>query len=258
MTLPADFTYDIYRMLLDCLVGNDYETLTVREYVLRDRLPERFVILRHDVDRKPGNAVRMAALEADRGIESTYYVRTTDEVFRPDLLRRIDAHGHEVGFHYESMDRADGDPERALDVFQRNLEMVREVVPVETACMHGNPLTRYDNRDLWEHGSFERFDLVGEAYLSVDFEDVVYFSDTGRTWADGALKIKDHTMGEGQKLVTADTTQDLLDLFRERQVDRACLLSHPNRWAGTTVELVTERTKDTAINVVKHGLNKLS
>jgi len=257
VTRPPDFTDDAYRILLDSLTANGYETLTVAEYLAAESLPERFVIDRHDVDRKPGNALRLAELEADRGIESTYYVRTTEEVFRPDLIRRIAALGHEVGFHYEAVDRAGGDLEQAEETFARNLNLVRGVAPVDTVCMHGNPLTPHDNRDLWDAASFETFGLLGEAYRSMDFEDVVYFSDTGRTWRDGALKVKDHTRGEGTKRVGADSTYDLVDLFREGAVSRACLLSHPNRWADTGVELVAERTKDTAINAVKRGLNKL-
>ncbi|WP_440991916.1 hypothetical protein [Haloarchaeobius baliensis] len=254
---PADFTYDAYRLLLDTLDACGYESLTMREYLQREQLPESFVVHRHDVDRKPANSLVFAELEADRGIQSTYYVRTTDEVFRPDLIRRLESLGHEVGLHYESMDRADGDPKLARDVFGRNLSMLRSLVSVDTVCMHGNPLTPHDNRDLWDHAGFAEFDLLGEAYLSMDFEDVVYFSDTGRTWRDGALKIKDHTMGEGDKRVSADTTHELATLFRNHRVSRACVLSHPNRWAGDVVELLVERTKDTATNIVKHGLHQL-
>jgi hypothetical protein len=42
--------------------------------------------------------------------------------------------------------------------------------------------------------------------------------------------------------------------FYRGEVDRACLLVHPNRWAGSYAELVAERTKDAATNVVKYGL----
>ncbi|WP_435346436.1 hypothetical protein [Haloarchaeobius sp. HRN-SO-5] len=257
-TVPTDFTFDAYRMLLDSLSAAGYETLTVREYLACDELPECFVINRHDVDRKPQNSLTMAEIEADRGVQSTYYVRTTDEVFRPDIIRRLEALGHEVGYHYEAVDRAGGDLQRAKEVFERNLEMVRSLVPVDTVCMHGNPLTPHDNRDLWDAADLSDFDLLGEAYLSMNFEDVVYFSDTGRTWRDGALKVKDHTMGEGDKRVQADTTHELAGLFRDHRLSRACVLSHPNRWAGDYVELVVEQTKDTATNIVKHGINHFS
>jgi hypothetical protein len=124
--------------------------------------------------------------------------------------------------------------------------------------MHGNPLSPHDNRDIWEYADFEQFDLLGEAYLSMDFTDVTYYSDTGRTWRDGDLKVKDHTMGEGEKAIQVDTTPELAGLLLSGRVDRVCLLSHPNRWAGSRPERIVEGAKDAAVNAVKRGLALVS
>jgi len=123
--------------------------------------------------------------------------------------------------------------------------------------MHGNPLSPHDNREMWtaaEAPSPAAYDLLGEAYLAMDFTDVTYFSDTGRTWLDGPLKIKDHTVGDSEKSVSAADTADLAALLRAGAFDRGCLLVHPERWADSVPELFVERTKDTAINAVKRGL----
>jgi hypothetical protein len=281
MSRHADFTYPMYGRLLDAGLAAGYEFLPVREYVVRRAeaagdgsrpertdervtpdggtdLPDRFVVLRHDVDRKPRNALAMARIEAEHGVRSTYYFRTIEKTFRPDLIERIAALGHEVGYHYEDLDRADGDPHAALSAFERELERLRSLVDVETVCMHGNPLSAHDNRDVWDHADFDQFDLLGEAYLSMDFTDVTYFSDTGRTWRDGDLKVKDHTMGEGEKRVQVDSTPELAGLLLSGRIDRACLLSHPNRWAGSRPEWLVEGAKDTAVNVVKRGLALVS
>jgi hypothetical protein len=269
-----DFTFPTYRRLLQAGLGANYAFLTVREYVERrragtetapgdaaraeadggDGLPERFLIMRHDVDRKPRNALAMAHIEAEYGIQSTYYVRTVEGTFDPAVVSRLAGLGHEVGYHYEDLDRADGDPEAAVASFRHELARLRALVPVDTVCMHGNPLTAHDNRDMWDHADLDAFDLTGEAYLSMDFDDVTYFSDTGRTWRDGDLKIKDHTRGEGEKAIQVDTSFDLADAICAGRFDRACVLTHPNRWAGSVPELLTERAKDTAVNVVKRGL----
>jgi hypothetical protein len=92
----------------------------------------------------------------------------------------------------------------------------------------------------------------------MDFTDVTYFSDTGRTWRDGDLKVKDHTMGEGEKRVQVDSTPELAGLLLSGRIYRACLLSHPNRWAGSRPEWLVEGAKDTAVNVVKRGLALVS
>ena len=252
------FTFDEYARLLDAVGDSGYDAVTVREYLERDLLPTRFVVLRHDVDRKAENAAKMAEAEAERGIAATYYFRTS--TFDPDLARWIESLGHEVGYHYEDYVRAGGDLRAAHARFGANLRELRETVAVDTVCMHGNPLSPHDNRDMWtEAGApgFAAYDLLGEAYLSMDFTDVTYFSDTGRTWRDGPLKIKDHTMGEGSKSATAGTTADLIELFERREVSRACVLAHPNRWADSYPELLAERSKDRAVNAVKRGMRLL-
>ncbi|QSG03026.1 hypothetical protein [Natranaeroarchaeum sulfidigenes] len=261
--MPSDFTFEIYADLLDAGLEAGYEFITVREYLASDPLPQQFVILRHDVDRKAENALDMARLEADHGVSSTYYFRTIEKTFRPEMIRTIERLGHEIGYHYEDMDRTDGDVGAAHDSFETELARLREHATVDTVCMHGNPLTDTDNRDMWDHSAtsddqFAAYGLLGEAYLSMDFEDVTYFSDTGRTWRDGDLKIKDHTMGEGDKEIQVGTTEELIALLRSRRIPRPCLLSHPNRWARTRRELVIESAKDHAINVAKRGLVAVS
>ena len=39
--------------------------------------------------------------------------------------------------------------ELAICDFGRNLEKFRKFYPVKTICMHGSPLSKWDNRDLW-------------------------------------------------------------------------------------------------------------
>ncbi|MGM0605610.1 MAG: hypothetical protein ACQETB_08055 [Halobacteriota archaeon] len=253
--MAPDFTDRSYAALLEAGLSAGYEFITVREYLSGEPLPDRFVIVRHDVDRKPENSLRFGRIEALKDVRTTYYVRQIDKTFRPHLLSELEGLGHEIGYHYEDLDRADGDLERAHELFDRNLRRLRRVCDVETICMHGNPLTPYDNREMWtDRYSYDEYGLLGEAYLSMDFDDVTYFSDTGRTWKDGLLKVKDHTRGDGEKTVQLETTWELIDHLTARRNDRLCLLVHPNRWAASRAELLAERTKDAATNLVKYGL----
>lgn len=257
--MTRDFTYRAYAELLDAAVRAGYEFLTVREYLDRNTLPPRFLILRHDVDRKPTNALDFARIEADRDIRATYYFRTIERTLDPRVIERVETLGHEVGYHYEDLDRANGNRQDAHRSFATNLEQLRQHATVDTACMHGNPLTSYDNRDMWGNDpDFDQYGLLGEAYLSINFEDVTYFSDAGRTWRDSPLNGDDHAVGEHLKTVQADQTDDLIDLFRKCRVSRACLHAHPNRWADSYSEFVAERTRDAAVNAAKRGLKLLS
>ena len=63
--MPLDFTVTKFRSLCSC-VAQHYPTLTLAEYFEGVALPERFAIMRHDIDRKPENALNTARIEASR------------------------------------------------------------------------------------------------------------------------------------------------------------------------------------------------
>src|SRR5690606_34263406 len=123
--------------------------VTMTEYIC-NQLPDRFVLLRHDVDRMPERALETAKIEHELGIKATYYFRTIKSVFKPDIIHQIREMGHEIGYHYETLSEAKGDKKRAFDLFKSHLDNFRDVCDVKTICMHGKPLSKYDNRELWK------------------------------------------------------------------------------------------------------------
>ena len=88
-----DFTLDKYAVLLDALKAYGFESL----------------VLRHDVDLLPGNSLRTARLEAEKGMSGIYYFRAVPESWDEGIIREIAALGHEIGYHYESLTTCDGD-----------------------------------------------------------------------------------------------------------------------------------------------------
>jgi len=171
--MAKDFTLAAYQELLESLMEADYQIITVEEYfALKEQGP--FVVLRHDVDRRPQNALRMAELEAAMGINSTYYFRKS--TFNAGIIRNMSMWGHEIGYHYEVMDKARGDIGLAHAIFNAELEILRSWVPVTTCAAHGNPLTKYDNREFFEYFDPGQFGLVGQAEEIKGY----YVTDTGR------------------------------------------------------------------------------
>jgi len=72
--------------------------------------------------------------------------------------------------------------ELAICDFRLNLEKFRKIYPVKTICMHGSPLSEWDNRDLWEKYDYRDFGIIGEPYFDIDFNEIFYVTDTGRKW----------------------------------------------------------------------------
>ncbi len=251
-----DFTLFKYKELLEAILRADYTPVPVRDHLAAPA--KRCVILRHDVDREVGRNLAMARLEHSMGIRSTYYFRHVKDVFIPEAIRDVAAMGHEVGFHYEVMDKAKGDKQKAMEIFKQELEDLRRYADVTTACMHGNPLAPWSNRDLWENYDFRDLGLTGEPYFSLDYSKVLYLTDTGRTWADRKIRVKD-ILDESDSpncrlTCNVRTTDDVIELIRSREFTQICILAHPNRWcdgmAGWTKELVMQNLK----NVGKAGI----
>ena len=150
-----DFTLKKYEELCLALLDSGYTPLAVYSYLKGQKNKNnKLVVLRHDIDRKCGNALRMAELEHELGIQSTYYFRVP-YTFKPEMIVKI--LGHEVGYHYEVLSKAKGDYEKAVELFEQELNEFRKIVDVKTIGMHGSPLSRYDNRDLWKRYDFNEF-----------------------------------------------------------------------------------------------------
>ena len=117
-----DFSLDIYRELLERLQKAGYELIPFAEYC-KGKRPDKFVILRHDVDAKPQNSLRTAQIEHSIGARATYYFRTLESgAFSPDAIRAIASLGHEIGYHYEDMSLCNGDVEKANAHFETWLD----------------------------------------------------------------------------------------------------------------------------------------
>ena len=250
-----DFSITKYQKLCLALLRYGYATSTVASYLETPEQEKNIMVIRHDVDRKPRHALLMAQVEHKFGIKSTYYFRFNRKVFRPGIIREIAELEHEIGYHYETLDKAMGDHKAAVDIFKQELDEFKKVADIKTICMHGNPLTNWDNRDLWSRYDFHDFGLIGEAYLS--FKDMTYLSDTGRTWGN-KYKIKDKIYpadcdaihNNGRKN-TYKSTDDIIKLIETKQLSYGYLLVHPERWSNSLNSWVISLATDTGVNLVK-------
>lgn len=245
-----DFTIHEFWELSNALVSN-YDTITMSEYLSSEELPEKFALIRHDVDRLPENALETARIESELGIKATYYFRTTKNVFVPEIIKEVSDLGHEVGYHYEVLSETNGDYDKAMALFEHNLAEFRRICDVKTICMHGRPLSKFDNRDLWKVHDFKDFGILGEAYLSAG-KELNYFSDTGRSWGS-KNSLRDFIPGKTENF-SVDTTPELIDLVESKKLNNIYILSHPERWSRSMFDWGLYFGMDFAVNFVKKGL----
>lgn len=200
---PAAFTFDEYAGLLDALRERD-RTFIGYDDTIRDGT----VLLRHDVDLSPRNALRCARIEADRGVRATYFFLVTcplyNLAFRPnrDLLTRIAALGHDIGLHFSTHQYWDDDPGDAAVAervaAERDVLAALGADPVETVSFHRPPEWVFERR----------FDGFDSAYEPRFFREVAYRSDSNMRWRDERP-------------------------FADGVPDRLQLLVHPGLWGPT-------------------------
>lgn len=245
-----DFTLTKYKCLLEAIKRKNYPTCTVSDFL--ESAPSKCIVLRHDVDRAVNRNLEMAKLEYAHRIKSTYYFRHIEETFKPEIILKIAEMGHEIGYHYEAMDKANGNYEDAIEIFKKELKDFRKITDIKTICMHGNPLKPWSNKDLWERYDFRSFGVIGEPYLSINYNEVFYLTDTGRTWKDLKIRVKDKVEKSKRNnrflSESISSTDDVIELIQSERIPQICLLIHPNRWCedykGWTKELMLQNVKN--------------
>jgi hypothetical protein len=249
-----DFTLDKYQDLCSALISNAYLPLTICSYIKEKKDPDKnYVIMRHDVDMNCISALSMAIMESDMGFVTSYYFRYP-YTFDRSIIKKIGELGHEIGYHYEVLSKTQGDHARAIDLFKNELSEFTRLVPINTVCMHGSPLSKYDNRNLWEKYSLKDLGILGEAYISIN-DDIAYYSDTGRTWSK-KNKIRDfHKSLDNHSDIS--TTDDIINIIKTKSLKNLYLVAHPERWASTYADWVFSNFKDWSFNMGKRYLKKV-
>lgn len=219
-----DFTIRKYRELIRSFVESAHRIVTVRQY-LETNPTGKILVLRHDVDEQPQNALKMAEAEKELGVYATYYFRRVPKSDHPDVIRKIAAMGHEIGYHYEDLTLSEGDMQEAIDSFSRNLEYFRQYYPVKTVCMHGSSSSKFDNREIWKHVRLDGFGLIGEPYLSFNFNQVFYLTDTGYAWDGGKYAVRDKV--DSAFSLTFHRTDEVIEAVRTgRFPEQSLILAH--------------------------------
>lgn len=116
--------------------------------------------------------------------------------------------------------------------------------------MHGSPLSKYDNKDLWRKYNYRDYGIIAEPYFDVDYDKVFYITDTGRAWNKGESSVRDK-VSSGFDL-NIKSTRHMIELFQQNKMpDQIIINTHPQRWFDFGVGWVKELVWQNAKNVVK-------
>lgn len=291
-----DFSENTYKYLLEIIKSNNYHFQTFEQELFSPST--KVIILRHDIDRLPDNALRFARIEKGLGINSTYYFRIEEGSFNKEIIKEIYSLGHEIGYHYEEVSSTAQKQKKgctandaglkeeeivrvAIERFKENLAKLREIVPVNTICMHGSPLSKWDSRLLWKYFDYHDFGIIGEPYFDIDFNEVLYLTDTGRCWDGDQFNIRDKaTVPQSLRLSVFPSlspsvsssaphaanlksfpkfhsTFDIIRAAEDGKLpDKIMMTFHPQRWTNKLIPWLEELVWQNVKNVVKYFLVK--
>lgn len=258
-----DFTIKIYYRLLEALQSQNYNFQTFSDFLTSPK--EKVVILRHDVDAKKENSLRFAKIQKQFDVKGSYYFRMVPQSYNGDVIREIADLGHEIGYHYEDMDFAvkrkkkKGERKKfseeelldtAFEIFSKNLEILRKLYPVKTICMHGSPLSKFDNKALWKKYNYRDHGIIGEPYFDIDFNNVFYITDTGRRWDGDKVSVRDKVSSNFN--LSFHSTAEIIENVQSLP-DQIMMTFHPQRWNDNFVQW----TKEIVFQNLKNQVKKL-
>ena len=123
--------------------------------------------------------------------------------------------------------------------------------------MHGSPLSKYDNRMLWDKYDYKELGIVAEPYFDVDWNEFAYLTDTGRRWNGGDVSVRDKVESKkyGEISRQFKTTQDIIDNV-DKLPPKIMFTIHPERWTNNPVLWTKQLVMQNVKNVVKRILIK--
>jgi hypothetical protein len=259
--MALDFTFKKYSEIVKAIAESDYQVLSIADYIRAKELPAKFIIIRHDVDLDPFYQLKFAQLERDFNLRTTYYFRKIEKIFRKEVIDQVATMGHEVGYHYEVFTKAKGDPKLALEIFMDEQAVFSEMWNSLTVCPHGGSFvdnadgyslknmiklipkllsgkkvfSHHVNFDMWENNRFEDFGIIGDAYRSMDFTNMLYLSDTGRSW-DQRYKRLDKVNSVINPKFDVRSSDDIIRIIKTGAVNHIYLLVHNEQWKDNYID----------------------
>ncbi len=93
---------------------------------------------------------------------------------------------------------------------------------------HGNPMSKFNNKNLLKETDFLTLELLVDTMLSVDYKNIFYLTDSGRSWSSNSPNMRDKVESNlaNRKVHYSD---ELINFVNENNQFPIVLVSHPER-----------------------------
>lgn len=192
--MPPSFTHARYRALLHCGLTSGYRFVDFVDLRAQHLAAEKLCALRHDCDNDLVAAARLAEIEAEEGVCSTYFVMLRSALYNllaptnRALVRQIVGFGHRLGLHFDQSVVPDRRNESivALVDEERRIVSAEFEQPVSVVSFHQPGQMILDNQiKLNCLNTYDRDDMAGVHYTS-DSNLVFRGGEPERIFTEGA------------------------------------------------------------------------
>jgi len=202
-----DFTEENYRLILG-LAKKHYSFITYPEY----NKPGRNTLWRHDIDLSVHRAYRLAQIEHEEAVISTFFIHLHNDFYNAleldivKIVRKIIDLGHTIGLHFDTSFYADSlDSADRLEYYlQKEAELIRSLF--NTDCQVFSFHNPYINNCL----NIDKLYLAGMINTYAEFirDNYAYCSDSNGQWHHERLP----------------------DILKDARYDKLQVLTHPGWW----------------------------
>lgn len=206
-TKQCSFSLEHYREILQTAKNNGYLFLLFDE--AETTSAERCCLLRHDIDYTPEKATEFGRIEADLGIQSTYFFQVVAKTYNPreqatyQAIHELVDMGHKIALHFDVTWQADTTWECLPDLCAREQDLLAHLTDLDIP-----DIVSFHNPGTYADKVIDK-DVTGihHTYEPRYFSAFKYLSDS-QGWYEGCM----------------------CKLFESGKYPKIQLLTHPYIW----------------------------
>lgn len=247
-----DFSLSIYKDFIKQLAENkEIIVVPLKDFDSTIDSTKIIIGLRHDVDRDIRTAKKMAKIENEYGIQSSYYILHTADYYlryyknKEQHSRRMlkflkaiqNKHNHEIGWHNDLLTLQIIYNINPIEFFHNELDWLRKKgINIVGSASHGSHFC--DNYGYKNNYFFKECYKQTDKYPNTDFvlieKDTVYFEKA--TFQDFDLSYEAYYLNNNKYFSDASYSNSKrwsvknFDFSELEQGDRVIILTHPIHW----------------------------
>ena len=180
-----DFTYKAYKGMIEKLLDKNYEISDYKNY----KEKKKVVILRHDIDTSLEKALRIAEIEKELNIYSTYFILLSTDFYNINsekslkIVKEIKRLGGKIGLHFDEKKYKINAQEDYIKYVNYELNILSRILneKIDIVSMH-RPSKEFLEMDL-------EIPNVINSYQKVFFNKFKYISDSRMNWRENVEEI---------------------------------------------------------------------